>query len=401
MKRILNFKFLNYFGISIINIDFLLYLTHYKWVFKIFKVPYFKINFLTSDINVIDLNIIDRINKSYSRCLSSNTQNISELWQYGLKKYYNEIHDSILNKNNTLKLFNNMFRSKFIYGLASGDLVKNTDSYIGKRIWNLKYIDNIISLSAYLGCSRYESPQQGDYAKYSANEIKQIIIAIENKIKTNISFPNIGSPYGIFINNKLLTIEDLEHLYAALRIKEYLNSLGLLKNSNKLNFLEIGGGYGGLCRWLNIILKKNIKTYTIVDLPLITQIQAFFLSNYFNKNEVSFPYEAYQLEAKIRLMSNNEYIQDNENDYNVVLNQNSMPEMTDKIVEEYINKISNHNLSCFISFNHEAISKHFNQKQVSVNEICNQNPKMNLLFRNPSFMRNGYLEEVYNLKKNK
>ena len=26
-------------------------------------------------------------------------------------------------------------------------------------------------------------------------------------------------------------------------------------------------------------------------------------------------------------------------------------------------------------------------------------PKLNLVLRNPSFMRNGYLEEIYNLKK--
>ncbi len=75
-----------------------------------------------------------------------------------------------------------------------------------------------------------------------------------------------------------------------------------------------------------------------------------------------------------------------------------MPEMTNEIVEQYINKISKHNLNCFISFNHEAISTHFNQKQVSVNEICALNSKLNLVYRNPSFMRNGYLEEVYNIK---
>ena len=269
---------------------------------------------------------------------------------------------------------------------------------MGKRIWNLKYIDNIISLSSYLGCTRYESPQQGDYAKYSLLEIENIIALIENKINTNISFPNIGSPYGIIVKDKLLTIEDKEHLYTALRIKEYLISLNLLKKSNKFNFLEIGGGYGGLCRWLNIILEDNINTYTIVDLPLISQIQAFFLANYFNKNKLTFSNEKNNSNSKIILKSNKEYLEGSEDNYNIVINQNSMPEMTDQIVEEYINKISNHNLNCFISFNHEAISKHFNQKQVSVHEICSKNLKLNLVFRNPSFMRNGYLEEVYNLK---
>ena len=399
MKKILNLKFLNYFGISIINLDFVLYLTHYKWIFKIFKIPFFKINYLESDIKKIDKKLISRIKKSYSISTSNEHKNkISELWSSGLNKYYHEIHDSILNKDNTLKLFNNMFNSKFVYGLASGHLVKNARSFLGKKIWNLKYIDNIISLSAYLGCTRYESPQQGDYAKYSIVEIEKIIVSIENKIDANISFPNIGSPYGIIVKGKFLTIEDMEHLYAALRIKEYLISFGLLNEFNKFNFLEIGGGYGGLCRWLNIILEKNINTYTIVDLPLISQIQAFFLANSFDKNNLILPNEEKISNSKIILKSNLEYLNDIENNYNIVINQNSMPEMTDEIVDEYIKKISNHNLNYFISFNHEAISTHFNQKQVSVREICAQNSNLKLISRNPSFMRNGYIEEIYSLK---
>ena len=39
----------------------------------------------------------------------------------------------------------------------------------------------------------------------------------------------MGSPYGITIKETLLTQKDLEHLYAVLRIKEYLTHLRLLK----------------------------------------------------------------------------------------------------------------------------------------------------------------------------
>ena len=117
------------------------------------------------------------------------------MWDYDLNQYYYEIHDSILNKDNTLELFNNMFRSKFVFGLASGDAVKHSNSFLGKKIWNIKYIDSIISLASYLGCTRYESPQQGDYAEYSKDDIENIIVSIENKIKSNISFPNIGTTH--------------------------------------------------------------------------------------------------------------------------------------------------------------------------------------------------------------
>jgi hypothetical protein len=135
-------------------------------------------------------------------------------------------------------------------------------------------------------------------------------------------------------------------------------------------------------------------------LPLVSQIQAFFLSSFFEKDNVVLANEKNNLNSKIILKTDLEFLNDNnDNNYNIVLNQNSMPEMTDEIVEEYLSRISNDNLKYFFSFNHEAISTHFNQQQVSVREICEKNPKLNLVLRNPSFMRNGYLEEVYNLKK--
>ena len=118
VKKILNSKILNYFGISIINLDFLLYVSHYKWIFKIFKIPYFKINFLQSDINQIDKKIISRIKESYSISISSKEeQNISGMWDYDLNQYYYEIHDSILNKDWRYEIF-----GQFAKQLISGKL---------------------------------------------------------------------------------------------------------------------------------------------------------------------------------------------------------------------------------------------------------------------------------------
>ena len=114
---------------------------------------------------------------------------------------------------------------------------------------------------------------------------------------------------------QIITLSDS----AALRIKEYLNSLDLLKKSNRFNFLEIGGGYGGLCRWLNIILHEYINTYTIVDLPLISQIQAFFLANYFGDSKITFSNEKNNPKSKIILRSNIEYLADNDNNYNIII----------------------------------------------------------------------------------
>jgi hypothetical protein len=55
------------------------------------------------------------------------------------------------------------------------------------------------------------------------------------------------------------------------------------KNNNEVNIVEVGGGYGGLCLALNHFSKLydiNIKTYNIVDLPEIINLQRLYLSNF-------------------------------------------------------------------------------------------------------------------------
>ena len=60
----------------------------------------------------------------------------------------------------------------------------------------------------------------------------------------------------------------------------------------------------------------------IVDLPLISQIQAFFLSSFFKKDNVVLANEKNNLNSKIILKTDLEYLNDTENNYNIVLNQN-------------------------------------------------------------------------------
>ena len=45
-KLIIKNNLLSFIGINQMNFDLLLYLKHYKWIFKIRKLPYFKIIFL-------------------------------------------------------------------------------------------------------------------------------------------------------------------------------------------------------------------------------------------------------------------------------------------------------------------------------------------------------------------
>ena len=74
-----------------------------------------------------------------------------------------------------------------------------------------------------------------------------------------------------------------------------------------------------------------------------------------------------------------------------------MPEMNNKIVNNYLDSFIKKELNYFFSFNHEAISTYKDNLQVSVREEVLKKNNFKLLNRNLSFMRTGYLEEIYSV----
>ena len=75
---------------------------------------------------------------------------------------------------------------------------------------------------------------------------------------------NIGAPYGLNIDNKILSPDSPRHLYFANKLLKY-----------NTDILEIGGGYGGLIYFLYKLGFNN--TYYNVDLPETLYVCYYFL----------------------------------------------------------------------------------------------------------------------------
>ena len=385
-------------GISLINYDLLKYTKHYLWILHIRKIPIINVNYnKVTEVAKEDISLCERLMAAYHKAdLHESSNNISELWGKSITSYYGELI-TIMESCNAEKLaeaLSSMFREKFVYGLASGDLVEHSRSKIGAMIWSLKYQDNIIALAEYLGLVRTESTQQGQKAYGLKEGIDTVVAKIEDKIGISIEFPNIGAPYGISANNSLITMEQPEHIYVALRINEAVRDY-LNKEGKKLNLLEIGAGFGGLAYWILKQQRFTTSTYTIIDLPLINVLQGYFLSKALGVSKVSLYGETFRNDATILILPTFAITTMSGNDIDVLINQNSMPEMTEQIVENYLRFAKENVSGIFFSYNHEAYSLVYGKPQVLVPEIVNRLGGFNLLSRNASWLRSGYVEEVY------
>ena len=84
-------------------------------------------------------------------------------------------------------------------------------------------------------------------------------------------------------------------------------------------------------------------------------------------------------------------------DFDVLINENSMPEMSEEIVENYVRFAKNHVTGIFFSYNHEAYSVVYGRPQVLVPEVVARVKGFQRLSRHASWVRSGYVEETYKI----
>jgi len=121
-------------------------------------------------------------------------------------------------------------------------------------------------------------------------------IEITNKEIPYVGIENLRNIKEYNFSNQNLNVENFK---ISSNTVHHLNHIHTLKNNShgyeKINsVLEWGGGYGNMCKLL-LEDNKNIKKYTLIDIPEFCIIQYVYLSSYFG-------------EDKVRIVKNNEDI---------------------------------------------------------------------------------------------
>jgi hypothetical protein len=400
-KKILNSRILKKFGMSLVNYDLLQYTKHYQWIFNLRKVPRLAITFTPiKEVMKDDLLLCERLLAAYHQATGNRVEvnNLtSELWTKCIDLHYGKLTAALESRDpdQLAAVLASMFREGFVYGLASGDLIEHSFSRIGSKIWSLKYQDNIISLAEYLGVVRAESTQQGVKAYGLKDGLDAVVARIEEAIGNSIDFPDVGAPYGVKANHALITMEHPEHIYVALRIHSAVRDYLSERNGKKLDLMEIGAGVGDLAYWIVKLQRIAVHTYTIIDLPIVNVMQGYFLSKALGASKVSLYGEPAGEGAVIFVLPTVAIDSMAHQDFDVLINQNSMPEMSEQIVENYIRFAKSHVTGIFFSYNHEAYSIVYGRPQVLVPEVVARVKGFQRLSRNTSWVRSGYVEETY------
>jgi hypothetical protein len=292
-------------------------------------------------------------------------------------------------------LLSTAFQQSILHGITSADRYKGVWL---TRLWYLKCLDDLVSLAEYLGVARTENPEQGPFGDALKDGAEPLVRAIEAAAGIEMGFPAVGAPYGLQIGRSMITMETPEHTYAALQVNQAIDRNLPTETVDQPNIVEIGAGFGGTAYRLLKLRAHRIRSYTIIDLPLINVMQGYFLGSVFGADRIALYGEQHpdeQTQRTIRVMPTVFIHQMVERNVDLLLNENSMPEMPECAVEEYIRLARRVVRGVFYSYNHETNRAQQGVPQVLVPAIVSRVGGFRRVSRDLSWIRRGYVEEVY------
>jgi len=281
---------------------------------------------------------------------------------------------------------NNLYQSPLMNGISQGvwDTVPiKADPEVAmfrlKRHW-----DTLLGICEYLGVIPMQNREQG---------FSPVVIPIDQLVEgmaqaLSVTLPDLQGPswqgglWGLDTKRGVLSDRSISALYVALKIST--------KVSKDAKLVEIGGGCGYVVYWL---YQLGFRDITLVDIPTVSTAQSFFLASVLGKENIKLAFETQ--DAPIKFMTPEQFNASDEM-INLVYNTDSMPEMANEHLKQYLTTIAR-TAKSFLSINHECRSPFNGVPQNSVNFEVTTNFAGDIinLERNRYWLREGYAEEFY------
>ena len=245
----------------------------------------------------------------------------------------------------------------------------------------------LLNLAKAYGICGIDNSEMGIMLRSKSNieimEVEKILDLLEIKLGFPLIFPsyngnctgNIKSSKGNFTQREMFS------LYLLKRIME-------LYPDRNTKILEVGAGLGILGYFLDCAGYKN---YTIIDLSRTNACQAFYLykalphRNIILTDEVD-DYFSSEHNTDIKIIHFSKFNDINGIQFDVLINNDSFTEMCFDDASNYINR---NVAKQVLSINHEV-------NEFRVIDICK--PNYRIIYRFPCWVRDFYVEELYNLE---
>lgn len=286
----------------------------------------------------------------------------------------------------------NMSRHDATLGTVQGHLeyrrILRSRSY--RRHIALMAKDKLVSLAEAVGAISCENPEQGQYGENLHLDLDYLVAEVERVVGLQIAPPPIdGGLLKIRCAKGLFNERDLNAIYTAWSLKQLLSPAAALA--------EIGAGSGRVAYWS---WRFGFRSQTIFDLPHINVVQGYYLIKalpgapiaLFGETAVERPGQGIAILPYYRIQS------DDAMRFDLVLNQDSFPEIHIEVVRSYLRRVKALSGRYFLSINHESRPRSVDGgQQLSVPQVVAEVGGYRRLWRMPYWLRRGYVFELYEI----
>jgi putative sugar O-methyltransferase len=367
------------FGLTESDIFFLKSMRHSWWLWKIHKLPLGRFEFPPlPPVDEVDRALADRIITFYHHASKGDGDGErSPMWDRTIARFQAPLVEALCRRDTEglATLLRGFLRSGLVRGIDAGDAYREGNW----RVHSLKLLDGLVSLAEQVGAARAES-SHGRSAQALDRGMGPLVEAIEDRLGMAIGVPEVGGPYGVRVDGQLLTLNSAEYVRMAWRLKQ-------VAPAGPLKVLEIGAGYGATAR--RLLQMAEVKRYTIVDLPEIACLQAYYLGKCLGPDAIWLYGE--EREAQVRILPP-QVLGDVERP-NLAFNQDSLPEIPAGAAKRYLAWIRDNLDGVFFSCNHETLVPGF--AVTFVPDLIAEVGGLHRISRDLCWSRPGYVEEVY------
>jgi hypothetical protein len=242
----------------------------------------------------------------------------------------------------------------------------------------LTYLDKLVCLAESLGVLRIENPESGPWGENLRVDPDRLVDGI-----AQVTGIDPSPPLGIIHTDGLQTGRGLFHyrhvnaLHAALRVAASTPAGGAV--------CEFGGGLGITALYAR---RLGVSRYTILDLPITCLLAGHYLLHALGEDAVSL-YGEPDHGTGVRLLPYWDCLTLGSRSVALTLNQDSLPEIADNLVQAYLHEIRRITTDAFLSINHE--SDHPRTVARFVHAAGGYTP----VYRARCWVREGYVEELF------
>jgi hypothetical protein len=256
------------------------------------------------------------------------------------------------------------------------------DSYLryrdpGQRIgFAMRCRDLLVRLAEALGALRVENPEGGPWGESMTRPLAELVGLVEARGGAPLPVPDLHPWYsGLGVAGGLITERAINAYYCAFR------AVQLLGGRRPGRILEIGGGLGYVAYYATLM---GVRDVTIVDVPLTSLCQAYFLLRALGADRVTLADEAPGPGRAVHLRPPPALAETGPVD--LVINIDGLTEYGEPTAAAYLEAIARI-APRMLSVNHEA-------NAYRLHDLVRGRPGVKSVQRFPYWLRNGYVEEI-------